>query len=330
MLSLFAGIGGLDLGLEWAGMTVIGQVESDPFCRSVLAAHWPEVPRHAEVRTCVDWWLGQPRPTVDVVAGGFPCQPVSQAGAKQAQKDPRWLWPHMAAVIAALRPAWVIAENVPGLLRRGFGDVLRDLATIGFDAEWDCVPAAAVGAPHLRDRVFIVARLQRPQSVAHTHGDGLEGKPQSDLGTPTRVPAPLGHDADGRGRVVANTEGDRRGAGGPGRPEHDAAAGQGVTPPGLADTDGRRRPARSESWPGDRPEPSRGDPRDMAHPDRPGPQRPRIFRAAPHRDEWPTEPGVRRVANGVPHQMDRLRSLGNAVVPQVAEHIGRLVMSAAP
>ncbi len=104
VLSLFSGIGGLELGLERAGMTVVGQVEIDEFCRRVLAKHWPDVPRHDDVRTCVEWWRGQPRPAVHVVCGGFPCQPSSEAGLRLAQQDPRWLWPAMAPVIAALRP----------------------------------------------------------------------------------------------------------------------------------------------------------------------------------------------------------------------------------
>lgn len=140
-LSLFSGIGGLDLGLDRAGMTCVGQVEIDPFCRKVLAKHWPEVPRHDDVRTAVEWWLGESRPAVDVVAGGFPCQPVSNAGLRLAQQDPRWGWPATYVVIRELRPRFAILENVPGLLRRGMGDVLGDLAESGYDAQWDCVPA---------------------------------------------------------------------------------------------------------------------------------------------------------------------------------------------
>jgi DNA (cytosine-5)-methyltransferase 1 len=160
VLSLFAGIGGLDLGLERAGMTTVGQVELDPYCRSVLARRWPEVPRHDDVRTCSEWWMGEPRPAVDVVSGGFPCQPDSVAGLRLAQADERWLWPAMATVVGDLRPRLVIVENVPGLLTAGFGDVLGDLAALGFDAEWDCIPASAFGAPHRRDRVFVVAYAQ--------------------------------------------------------------------------------------------------------------------------------------------------------------------------
>lgn len=226
-LSLFSGIGGLDLGLDRAGMSCVGQVEIDPFCRRVLSKHWPEVPKHDDVRTATEWWQREPRPTVHVVCGGFPCQPVSDAGAQCAQEDARWLWPEMASVIAHVRPDWIIAENVKGLLSRGFGDVLGDLAALGYDAEWDCIPAASVGAPHRRDRVFIVA-----------YTDGVRRK--------------------GRDRIFRY-------------------------PPGW--------------W-----QPSNGD-------------------------RWPAEPGVGRMAHGVPFQVDRLRALGNAVVPQVGEHIGRLIMA---
>lgn len=112
VLELFAGIGGIGLGLERAGMTVVGQVEIDPFCQRVLAKHWPEVPRHDDVRTAVEWWTGQPRPRVDLVAGGYPCQPESTAGKRRGTDDDRWLWPAMARVVHALRPRYVLGENV--------------------------------------------------------------------------------------------------------------------------------------------------------------------------------------------------------------------------
>ena len=120
VVDLFAGIGGISLGLERAGFTVAAQVEIDPFCRTVLNKHWPEVPKHDDVRTFAPWWGSSvPRPAVHLVAGGFPCQPVSQAGLQRAQTDPRWLWPEMAQAIEHLQPEWVLAENVPGLRTRG-------------------------------------------------------------------------------------------------------------------------------------------------------------------------------------------------------------------
>jgi DNA (cytosine-5)-methyltransferase 1 len=166
VMELFAGIGGLSLGLERAGMRVVGQVEIDPLCRRVLARHWPEVPRHDDVRTALGWWGSRARPAVRVVAGGFPCQPFSEAGRRRGVADERWGWPWMADVIRELRPGYVVVENVPGLVRdsEAFGWLLGDLHALGFDAQWSVVPACAVGAPHTRSRMFL---------VAHTHrGDG--------------------------------------------------------------------------------------------------------------------------------------------------------------
>jgi DNA (cytosine-5)-methyltransferase 1 len=163
VLSLFAGIGGLDLGLERAGLRVVGQVEIDPFCRSVLARHWPEVPRHDDVRTALAWWTSTPRPRVDVVAGGFPCQPFSTAGRRRGVADQRWGWPAMVDVVRLVRPRYVLVENVPGLLadRLAFGRILADLATLGFDARWGVLPACALGAPHTRERLFLLAHPHR-------------------------------------------------------------------------------------------------------------------------------------------------------------------------
>lgn len=159
VLSLFAGIGGMELGLERAGMTTVGQVEIDPYCQRVLARHWPEVPRHDDVRTAADWWLGGPRPRVDVICGGYPCPAFSQA-ARGRNVAPN-LWPLMRDVIARLRPSHVLLENVAAHLGRGFRDVLNDLAGLGFDVEWSIVPACALGAAHTRRRLFAVAYTNR-------------------------------------------------------------------------------------------------------------------------------------------------------------------------
>ncbi len=181
--SLFSGIGGIDLGLERAGMTVIWQSETDPYASKVLAKHWPDVPNLGDV-TKVDWSHVE-RP--DLIAGGFPCQPVSVAGRGLAQLDTRWLWPAFADCVRSLRPGHVIVENVPGLLVRGMGDVLGDLASLGYDAEWQGIPAAAVGAHHLRWRIFVVAHanssgpqghgrpVERPREVVAAPGGAAGG-----------------------------------------------------------------------------------------------------------------------------------------------------------
>jgi DNA (cytosine-5)-methyltransferase 1 len=252
--SLFSGIGGLDLGLERAGMECAWQVEIDEWCRAVLARHWPDVPRWDDAKTFPPdpigyglerqqqgWAEARPALGVDLICGGFPCQPVSLAGKRRGQDDERWLWPEFARIVRLLRPRYVLVENVPGLLARGMGDVLGDLAASGYDCEWDCIPAAAVGAPHLRYRVFIVAHRRserRQQDTASSQGD---------------------ESSNGRW------------------PEGDYIFGG---------------------------------------------QGPRYGTSA----QWTTEPNVGRVAHGVPSRVDRLRGLGNAVVPQVAEWIGRRLM----
>ena len=172
VLSLFAGIGGLELGLERAGMTTVGQVELNPWARTILDKHWPEVAKHDDVRTAPDWWASTDRPGVDVVCGGFPCQPFSVAGSQRGTADDRWGWPWMADVIRAVRPRYAIVENVPALIRDpvAFGWLLGDLHELGFDAEWSVVSACSVGAPHTRRRVFL---------VAYPSGEGLEGLHES-------------------------------------------------------------------------------------------------------------------------------------------------------
>lgn len=312
VLSLFAGIGGMDLGLERAGMSVVGQVEIDPYCQRVLAKHWPEVPRHDDVRTCVDWWRSEPRPGVDLVCGGFPCQPVSVAGRQLVQADERWLWPAMAAVVRALRPRWVLVENVPGLLARGMGDVLGDLAAFGYDTEWDCIPASAVGAPHRRDRVWIVAadasgQRGRVQPVAESGScgtsvavdDGAKGSLADADSAERRPEAGDAIGGAGRGAVRVRPTESRRCRG------------------DVADPDGERLEGRRLS----------AGPRHRAA-DAGGSCTLVDWRRPEASGQWATEPDVGRVADGIPARVDRLRGLGNAVVPQVVENVGRLIVDA--
>jgi DNA (cytosine-5)-methyltransferase 1 len=152
-VSLFAGIGGLDLGLERAGHECVLQVELDPFCQKVLAKHWPDVRRIADVRDVAE----ADCEGADMIVGGFPCQPVSLAGKRLGVMDERWLWPEYERLLGVVRPRYALVENVPGLFHGGFGDVLSGLAALGYDAEWQVIPAAALGAPHHRERVFILA-----------------------------------------------------------------------------------------------------------------------------------------------------------------------------
>ena len=260
--SLFAGIGGIDLGLERAGWECRFQVEWDEFCQRVLAKHWPDVPRYGDI-AAVDW---SGVPPVDLLAGGFPCQPFSVAGKQRRLDDDRWLWPEFARAIRELRPRYVLVENVPGLLVGGGMDaVLGDLAELGYDAEWESIPAAAVGAPHLRYRVWIVAYA--------AVGADIRGIAQPSVG-----PLPAG---DGRSDgTLADAD--------------------------LTGSQGHRRLDPERDGPGERPAWPGGGALD---------------------GWWSVEPDVGRVAHGVPARVDRLRSLGNAVVPQVVEVIGRAMMA---
>ncbi|WP_085905877.1 DNA cytosine methyltransferase [Kiloniella majae] len=166
VLDLFSGIGGFSLGLErTGGFKTVAFCEIEEYPRKVLAKHWPNVPIYKDVRNVNAKQLLADGVTADVVTGGFPCQDLSTAG-KQAgiEAERSGLWSELCRVIGDVRPKYAIVENVANLLsgpseQRGgwFGRVLGDLASIGYDAEWHCIPAAAVGAPHRRDRAWIIA-----------------------------------------------------------------------------------------------------------------------------------------------------------------------------
>jgi DNA (cytosine-5)-methyltransferase 1 len=271
--SLFTGIGGLDLGLERAGMQCAWQCEIDPYARRVLEKRWPSVARHGDVRhvhgrwKCpYPWrqlWCRACLEPVDLICGGFPCQDISVAGKGKGLAGERsGLWREFARIVDEIRPPWVLIENVPALRTRGLRTVLSDLHASGYDAEWDGLPASAFGAPHRRDRLFVVAHAQQQQ---------LRQQP-------------------GRGGGPSGT--------GAAQPERDGLTG----PLANADGQGQLQP------------------------------RGRIFegrgRASDSSGPWAVEPDVGRVAHGVPARVDRLRCLGNAVVPQVGEYVGRLILAA--
>jgi DNA (cytosine-5)-methyltransferase 1 len=222
--SLFSGIGGIDLGLERAGMNVLWHSEIDPYACRVLKKHWPHVPNIGNI-TEVDW---SNIPYVDVIAGGYPCQPFSLAGKRAGENDPRHLWPYFRDAISVLRPRYALLENVRGHLTMGGISVIGDLAALGYDCEWRVVSAASVGANHRRDRLII---------VAYPHY----------MGRPARRAKKSVYE-------WASSDLDRR------------------------------------NW-------------------------------------WSAEPAVGRMGHGIPGKVDRLRGLGNAVVPQVAEVVGRLIVS---
>lgn len=233
--SLFAGIGGLDLGLERAGMRCAWQVEIDDYATRVLTKHWPDVPKFRDVRSVGAANL----PSVDCLCGGFPCQDISSMGQRAGITGTRsGLWSEFARLIRELRPRYVLVENIPDLLVWGMGRVLGDLAELGYDAEWSVLSSCAMGAPHTRERVFIVAH---PSGERRTQNGRTTDPQQRGQAYARQANCHFGHAGDG----------------------------------------------------------------DRAR---------------------PTESAVCRVAYGVPNRLDRLRVLGNAVDPRVAEFIGRAIL----
>lgn len=196
--SLFAGIGGFDLAAERVGFQVKWQVEIDDYATRVLEKHWPDVRRFRDVR---DVGRHNLEP-VDIICGGFPCQDISSAGAKAGLSgEQSGLWFEMSRIIRELRPRYVVVENVADLLARGLGTVLRDLAESWYDAEWDCIQAAAVGAPHGRDRLWIVAYPHANQGGCEVgrecHGQATQGASDG---------CPRGHYLDGLRAYVSDAD----------------------------------------------------------------------------------------------------------------------------
>lgn len=297
--SLFSGIGGFELGFERAGMRVSWQVEQDAYCRAVLAHHFPDAARYEDVR---EVGIDNLAP-VDLICGGFPCQDLSSAGRGAGIDGARsGLWSEFARIVRELRPRYVVVENVPALLtgkgkrwdRGPIGRVLGDLAEARYDAEWACLSAREFGAPHLRKRVWIVAYPARDAEA------GAASEPRAE-----RQRARAGGQRSGAADLAdTDTERQQGGAGElgpPGRGELEDGGGAGGE---LPDAEGSGREARGADRLGEDQPPE-------------GPSRP---------GWWSAEPGVGRVADGVPHRVDRLAALGNALVPQIAEWIGRRIL----
>lgn len=284
LLDLFSGIGGFSLGLErTGGFETVAFCEIEDFPRRVLAKHWPEVPCYEDIRKLNAATLRRDGIEVDAICGGFPCQDISTAGKGAGIEGERsGLWSEYARLICELRPRVVFVENVAALLGRGLDRVLGDLAAFGYDAEWHCIPASAVGAPHRRDRLWIIAYPISAGTGLEAHRGGRQGREISD----TRQPEILRKEHRSIGSKGTDTSG-----------SHVAYA-DGIDAQGLI---GRIIGSQMRSLPGKR---------------QVGPQYPCIG------GTWEPEPNVGRVADGVPDRTHRLKALGNAVVPQIPELLG--------
>jgi DNA (cytosine-5)-methyltransferase 1 len=320
VLDLFSGIGGFSLGLErTGGFETVAFCEIDPYCRAVLKKHWPDVPIFEDVRSLRGDEVGP----IDLICGGYPCQPFSYAGKRQGKEDDRHLWPEVHRLVASIRPTWCLFENVAGHITMGLDEVLLNLEGEGYACQPLVVPACAVDAPHRRDRVWI---------IAHTHNKGREGphdngKVSTWFQLQPSVTSRIGKEGDDPDFVFQDAHSDRREQGThrepietnterPPEPQQkrkdcrapstdtNGAGSQGGLYNIGADTERREKPGLG------RPS-ERGYRWDWGG----------VCR-------WEVEPNVGRVAHGVPRRVDRLRCLGNAVVPQIPEIIGRAILEA--
>lgn len=323
VIEVCAGIGGISLGLEMTGgFDTVAFVERDNYARSVLKRHWPGVPCHRDISDASAWNL----PAAEVLAGGIPCQPHSLAGKRGASADDRDLWPEFHRLICELRPAYALVENVPGLRSsesgQFFGRILGDLAQSGYDAEWVSLSAADVGAPHLRERVWIVAYADHAERRAIPEGWHVDGR--DDAGRPEASGRFAARGTNGRATAMAFAERQglalRQSVGRHLPPQQPATERGGLAHAVCAG--GRSAIIGDEAERPDAAGPASGPRRSGRWPAQSG-----LGRAAHGLSAWvgDWERGIARVTAGYPGRVDQLKCLGNAVVPQCAAVIGAYI-----
>ena len=350
ILDLFSGIGGFSLGLEATGhFETAAFCEIEPYCQKVLKKHWPDVPIFDDIRKLKGTDIG----TVDIITGGYPCQPFSVAGKQKAEQDPRHLWPEYFRLIQELRPTWVIGENVSGHIKLGLDSVLEDLASEGYSTRTFSISASSIGANHKRERIWTVAYSNdrnheqkkeirtgwntsnsSSQNVAYTYDTRdrtsqhetnsnwekiNEGWQEQSFSEPSRQSENVANtDCRLRGgrRTIGSSRDDSK------RKLHLTQKEQAThdlrsktigcnTVRGKTETMADTNSERGCLW-----ETDRQDAEDV--------------RQSPRGEEtfgwWNIEPRVGRVAHGIPKRVDRLKSLGNAVVPHIPYYIGQAIV----
>ena len=345
VLDLFSGIGGFSLGLErTGGFKTVAFCEIEDYPRKVLAKHWPDVPIHRDVRELDgNDYAGR----TDLICGGYPCQPFSHAGKRKGEEDDRHLWPEVKRLVATIRPTWCLFENVAGHISMGLDQVLSDLEGEGYTSQAVVIPACAVDAPHRRDRVWIVARNTNSINV------GAKRRVQRHGIDPDRICYGESPPTNADSNCIQRSANKRKpNAKSDGR-DNIARVCEDVSNTQNEGFAGRDRQQRNDDGSGRRrffnEERSRADDgvKDVADPisnGRQGKRQDGRFKGSAGlcsgtgRDKikdirsaetiWLPEPPVGRVAHGIPRRVDRLKGLGNAIVPQVVTMLGNAILEA--
>ena len=335
-LDLFSGIGGFSLALEKVGFKTIGFCEVDPYCRLLLQKHWKGVTIHHDIKKLEAKDIKEP---IDIITGGFPCQPYSVAGKQKGTDDNRYLWPDMFRVIKEVKPTFIIAENVRGIVNiqdgMVFETVCSDLETEGFEIQPFIIPAAGVGAPHKRERVWIVGYSKHNGSLTSKIRRGYK---EADAGTQKRQNQTIESEGTSRSsnnEIMENSRRtlrqgakfDKENANESKKENANKFKRSSSTPKHhVADSN-----SNGEKW--NKSEDRQGsgikqDGSDVADSKRihvQGQQNRSGQEQSRRESWWEFEPNVGRVANGVPGRVHRLKGLGNSIVPQIAEEIGKAI-----
>ena len=303
-VDLCSGIGGFALGFEWAGLSKpVMFCDTEAWCRKILRKHWPDVPIEEDVKELAndpDGLIPDTDPRRTIITAGYPCQPFSVAGARRGTEDDRHIWPHILSIVQAKRPSWCVFENVYGHISLGLDEVLSDLEGQEYAARPFIVPACGVDAPHRRDRLWIIAKNVADSSGARPQRHMEQQAKQADafIGCSEDVADAQSLHSDGGGEHSQQSK------------RQEPKLRNGGSSDDVADANGQR--GRSGN-------PERQD----AEAARQSSRRPRNNTRGV--ETWNPEPAVGRVANGIPSRVDRLRGLGNAIVPQIAMQIGKTI-----